>query len=514
MAEQDTRIAMLNSFLSCPHRDTNLLKELHVDMQKKDPLFYAHLAAWYNKNGDIRDHKEIFIGNLLVDDYLENREPGLALFRRVPVFLKRKILGYIKGKEINLRIKTGKKITLENKKKIDEVKIEKKRVGLFKNAPTSLRKEIKDYLKWLETDNKAFDAIVMRSFNDLKGLYAALKIKPSERAQKILFKEEFPEDSGLDVYKKISEAKNPDEVAKLIVKYKVPYTVAVGLVETITPSILVALINSMSSQELITNYASLEEKGAMNNPDTAKLINAKLDKAATAKNVTALKSKKAQETGRIKNEGAIEKLNKIADTQIKKSGAITADTALFVDKSGSMTNSIEVGKRVSSLISGATEAKLYVVAFDTIAYEINAQGNTMTDWEKAFRPILANGGTSIGSALDYLMRKNVIVEQIVIITDEDELSSPLFSEVYKKYVDKFKTSPAVILITIGAADRKLSKYLSASGIAFDKYSPENNDYYSMPGLITMLARKSKLDLLYEVMDTPLPKRNPLEFAKK
>jgi hypothetical protein len=157
-------------------------------------------------------------------------------------------------------------------------------------------KERELYLRWLENHPDEFDSIAYKHFDDLKTLYAGGRngIKPNERAQKILFKEEFPPESKLNVFRAIVKAQTPEEQAKLIIDNKVPYTIAVGLIDKITPTVLVALINSMSSQELINNVASLQARGAYQNPDLKALIDSKLDKAKTAKGVSALKSKTAK----------------------------------------------------------------------------------------------------------------------------------------------------------------------------------------------------------------------------
>jgi hypothetical protein len=34
------------------------------------------------------------------------------------------------------------------------------------------------------------------------------------------------------------------------------------------------------------------------------------------------------------------------------------------------------------------------------------------------------------------------------------------------------------------------------------------DYYALPNLVPLLSRPSKLELLVEIMDYPLPKRQP------
>lgn len=503
--EQDIRVKILNSFMTCPHRDTNELMKIHSEMREKDPIFYSHLAAWYFKNGDLRDHNEVFTAMLITDPFLENREPGIALFQKHAPFMKSKIVSFIKGKNITLREKTNKKIKI-GKKIVDEIKNTKKKVGLMKTVPKCLKTEITNYIHWLESNDDRFDSVALKNFNDLKSLYAGkgLQIRPSKRAQSILFDNKIPESSKLSVFKKISTAKTPEESAELIVKHKIPYTIAIGLVEKVTPSVLIALINNMTAQEIINNIASLQEKGAMDNPNIKKIISEKLESAKTAKNVTALKSKRAKETGRIKDEVVLKQLDEIADKQIKKSGTIKTPTGVFIDRSGSMEEAIKIGKQIASTISGAMEADLFVIAFDTIAQPIKASNNTLTAWEQAFKPIKAGGGTSIGCALDYMIRYNQYVEQIIIVTDEGENENPKFFNVFPQYIEKMKVSPHIIIVRVGRVNYYFSESLKKANIPFDVYSPEKNDYYGLPGLIPLLSRRSKLDLVYEIMDFQLP----------
>jgi len=273
---------------------------------------------------------------------------GLALFRQNPIFMKDRIKGFIKGKIVKLRVKTGKKIKI-GKKTIDETKIEKISVGLKQNMPTSLKKEIKSFLEYLESDNDLFDSAVMKSAKSLKGLYASIHRRPPKRHNEVLFLRKYPEDSKLSVYKKISGAKNPEEAANLIVKNKIPYRVAVGLIDNMTPTILAALINSMTPQEVINNIASLKDHGTYDNEDLKKLIESKLEKAKKSSNVATLKSKTAKNTGRIKDESIEKKLDEISDAQIKRKGTITVPTALLVDSHLPWKPLLKPGRRLQLL---------------------------------------------------------------------------------------------------------------------------------------------------------------------
>src|SRR5207237_259802 len=128
------------------------------------------------------------------------------------------------------------------------------------------------------------------------------------------------------------------------------------------------------------------------------------------------------------------KLEAVADAQVKAKGRITRPTALLIDKSGSMEVAIELGKRIGALVSAVCEAGLYVYAFDTVAYPIEAAGTEL-------------------------------------------------------------------------AGREAARKASPAGVGADVFQ-FSGDYYALPNLIPMLARPSKLDLLMEILEYPLPQRKP------
>lgn len=517
--EEDSRVKMLNAFLSCPHRDTREIDKIHAELQENDPLFYAHLAAWYQRNGEIRDHKEVFTARLIVDSYTENREVGLALWQRLPFWLKNRVLGYVTGKDVKVREKSGEKVTVQRRgRSVSYTKgtTRTQHVGLDKNIPTSFRRELAKYLEWLEKHPEHFDAVAAKNRADLKQLYFTLRQRQyTDRANKILFNKEYPDDSKLKRLEEVAKAENPVEQAKAIVKERIPFTTAIGMIENPTPAAWVALIEVMSPQEAINHVATFEEHGLMDNAATKELIMEKLRKAEKSKKVSGLKGKEAKKSGRIKNEEVSKQLDKIADTQVKKTGQIKMKTCICVDKSGSMQVCIEAGKRIAALVSGATVEEPIVLAFDRAAFPILARGNALSDWENAFRPIRAHGRTKHSAVLDYLTRKNnYSIEQFVFVTDERETERPYFAVEYEKYAEKAENRPHVVVVHVDSEDmarswgrsNKFSESLQTAGIEHDVYEPENADYYSLPGLLQMLARKSKLDLVYEVMDTPLPQR--------
>ena len=239
-AERDLRLELINSLLTTPHRELAKVAEFHKIIIELDPLFYGHLAAWYNKNGDVRDHKEVFLGHLLTSGLTEHRDAGFVMLQEFPPYQVARIIDFMKQER-------GK-------------------------VPRSARTAVTRYLKAREAKAEFFDRAALRGRKAMKHLYATLHIKPSLRADAVLFKDKPPEGSLSYQMKQLAKAPTPTEQAMLIVEHKIPYTIAVGAVKQLTPVVLVALINSMSPQEVINNLKSLQERGVMEHLEVKALI--------------------------------------------------------------------------------------------------------------------------------------------------------------------------------------------------------------------------------------------------
>ncbi len=472
-AERDLRLELLNSLLTTPHRELQKVAEFHKLIVELDPIFYGHLAVWYQHNGDVRDHKEVFIGHLLTSNVTVHRDAGFILLQQFPPYQVARIVDFMKQQR-------GK-------------------------VPRCARTAVRRYLQAREANHQFFDRAALRGRKAMKHLYATLHIKPSLRADAVLFKETPPADSLAFILKQIVKAETPAEQAALIVEHNIPYTIAIGAVKQITPTVLVALINSMSPQEVINNLNSLKQRGAMDHPEVKALIDGKLAEAAKSDRVSAFKATVAADVSQLDAETAA-KLEKVANEQVKKRGKIAKPTALLVDKSGSMNVALEVGKQIAALISGITEADLFVYAFDTIAYPVKAQGKELSDWEKAFQHIFANGGTSVGAGLETMRLKKQLVEQIIIVTDEGENTQPYFAEAYQAYQRDMGVMPNVIIVRVGGWCDYVERKLKEKQVPVDTFTFAG-DYYSLPNLVPLLSRPSRLELLMEILDTPLPVRD-------
>lgn len=475
VAERDVRLEILNSLLTTPHRELERVAALHREMIERDPIFYGHLAVWYFADGDVRDHKEVFVANLLTSKVEAHRGAGFVLLQKFPPYEVARTIDFVK-----------------------------KSRG---SVPRSTRTAVERYLRERESSPEKFDRAALRMRKDLKHLYASLHIKPSERAEAILFKNEPPADSLAFAMKLLAKAGTPAEQANLIVERRIPYTVAVGAVKNLTPTVLAALISQMSPQEIINNLGSLKRRGALDHAEVKALIDEKLAAAKNDGRVSAFKAMKAAEVAGADSDMA-EKLAQVTQAQVTRKGAITKPTALFVDKSSSMTEAIEVGKQIATLVSGIATAELFVYAFDSMAYPIKTaseEKRDLADWERAFSLIFPSGATSIGAPLEIMRLKKQSVEQIIVVTDEEENTRPHLAEVLPRYREELKADPNVVIVKVGGASGRLEHSLQQAGAGCETFA-FGGDYYSLPNLVPMLSRPSRLELLLEILETPLPTR--------
>ncbi|MBS1910543.1 MAG: hypothetical protein JST22_01030 [Bacteroidetes bacterium] len=470
--ERDFRLELLNSLLTTPRRRLADLAAFHADLIERDPYFYGHLAVWYLANGDVRDHKEVFVGTLLTGNDAEHRDAGFMLLQALPPYQVARVVDFMK----RLRGK----------------------------VPRSARTAVERYLRRREADPVLFDRSALRARKALKHLYASLHIKPSDRADAILFKESPPEGSLPMIVRRLANAATPDEQARLIARHRIPYPVAVGAVSQLSPMVLVALVGSMTPQEVINTIGSLRSRGALGYPDVKELIDAKLAEATTDGRVSAYKARVAAGAANLDDE-MFARLERVTDRQIARRGSTTRPTALLVDKSGSMQMAIETGKRIAALVSGIATAGLWVYAFDTMAYPVRADGTELSSWERAFSRMTAGGGTSIGCGLQMLRQQRIVVEQIVVVTDECENSAPYFTNVYMQYAADLGVRPSVLIVKVGQACNQIETQLARQHVDLETVT-FRGDYYALPNLVPMLTRATRLELLMEIVATPLPVR--------
>lgn len=469
--EQDARVLLLNTLLTSPHRDIKAITKFHTECMSQDINFYAHLAVWYRRQSNIiRDHVDAFIAHLFKSPVQEHRDAAFMMLQDLPVHQVIRVFSHL--------------------------------IDNLGGYPKAAKKAAEVYIRKLENNPTLLNAVLLKNRKNVKNLVKGLHFY-SDTLQKVLFEGEKPEGSVSAIIAKIAEEESPDEQAKLIVKNKIPYTTAVGLVRQMTPAVWVALITQMTPQELLNNMQSIERNGLLDNEDIAKLVTGKLEKSG-GKKVAALKTTFAKST--TMSADVVAAIDKVSDQAIKNSGQIKRPTALLLDTSVSMEKGVEIGKRIAAAISACCTSDFYMYNFDVFCTEWPTKGKTLADYEKDFKHLKLGGSTAAGAPIVAMTKKRQKVEQVIIVTDEGENGSPLFAAALEAYEKELGVKPDVVIVRING-NNTIERSLKAKGFNVDVWVWDNKgDYYSIPNIINMLAKGSKLDLVMDIMDTPLPRK--------
>ena len=275
MEQGITKQRLVSELSRSPHGKLAEYVPIGQQAVKQEGEFFAHLIAWDRTHGQIRDSKVALpvIGLAYENDaeLLDNAFAHLALLG--PRELLRAF--YI-ARELR---PSGKMV--------------------------KLRQLIGDYLHEKEQD-KGWDHLAIQHRKTLKELYSLGHVLPEkDRTHAVLWgfkgkgenKVLLPVPKG-SVFEVVANLKNmsPTEAAGSIMKYRIPFLIALGALgaKAKDADLVLALIGSMSATELTTNVKMLEKLGLKTNPVLRGAFDAALAKAATSKKST-LKTTQAVE---------------------------------------------------------------------------------------------------------------------------------------------------------------------------------------------------------------------------
>lgn len=470
--DRDIRLNLMDSLLSPAQTEASELVTLHSDAIELDAFFYGHLACWYHRHGQVRRFREVFTAGLFSSPFPEHREAGWVLLQTLAPHQVASLVEMAKSG--------------------------------FRKSPRTLRHAVEHYLRAREANPNHFDRAALRQGKALKQLYASLHIRPGQRAQAVLFDREPPEGSLSWKVKQVARCQSPAEQAVRLAELRLPFPVAVGLVRQLTPSVLAALVEVMTPAEVMNHLKMLKARGALEHAELRSLIDHKLSQAKSDSRVSDYRALVAAEV--VTDDAMRHQLEQVAQHRLEARGTISRSTAILVDKSSSLSQAIEVGKRVAALAAGLTRAELHVLVFDSLARPLKVeQSGDVADWERAFRGVVANGCTSIGSPVAWLRSNQVRVEQLFIVTDEEENTAPYFVEQLELYQRELGLRTDVVFIKVAGSSEHLERQMRQRHLPFDTYQ-FTGDYFSLPNLVPMLTRPGRLDLLMEILATELPVR--------
>ena len=473
MLETSARHALIDAFMVASHGDLKALSAVHDRAIQEDPLLYGPLARWYQQHGAIRDHHELFVAHCLASPFPEHREHGLVLLQTLRPYQVARVVRFLKE-------------TLRHKTRI-------------------ARSAVRTYLQRREADVEWFDECCIRDSKSMKYLYATLRIKPSPRAEQILFQGKPPAESRVAASKKLpSLQKRPDQQAELIRQHHIHFTTARGAVTNYTPAILEALVEVMTPAQLITNLSFLEKRGALMHPAIRRTVLAKLERGVTESRVSEFKALVAMQKISVDRTLA-DRMLAMVGQRLRGRGTIQRNTAVLVDKSGSMEECIAIGRLLAALCSTICDAEMWVEAFDSASFPVQPTSRNFAGWEEAFKRIRASGATSIGVSVRKL--RDQPLEQLVLISDGEENTQPYFAQEVRAFQQRHGRTLKIIWIKVGNSAQTFESELAGLDVTRINFK---GDYYNLPNVVPLLCSGEHRQLVDEVLECPLYTRADLD----
>jgi hypothetical protein len=502
---RSARSLLWQQIFRCPHRKLEEAKPTFEEVLERDPLFAGHaFHALAISTGDaklesllppyqealrgkypprerfntIRDLGELGCAHLLASPHREHREAGRCDFQLLEPYRAGRVAFYIREHlQVNRQVQGA----------------------------------VRDYLRALELHERRFDTAVLRARNTLHRLYEFFHVKPGPRAQAILFADDPPEGSLPWWVKRLAKTEDPGEQARIIAQHKIPYPVATSVIKHLTPALVVALIEAMSPVEAVNARRWLERGGWLRDGRIKELYLEKVAQSAQDKRASVV-TMKERESAKGHDEDVEAAIQRARERKLREGARIKRDTLLAVDVSGSMESSIEVAKRLGALIAPLCDGKLRVICFReyAIPLEVKGGGQTLQDWEEAFRLIRASGQTSLGCALEKAVAEGFYPEQAIYVTDQEENSSPRLIHVYRGLVAQ-GYDIIFVFLNLYSREEAVSLELEGAGARvavfhFDEDMSKPGWYVSSEAVIPVLTGEGPIHLVDRILVLELPAR--------
>lgn len=476
---------------------TMLTKSPHGDlMQYKEPVeqavfadadFLAHLIAWNQRKGAIRDSKlalPFWVRQITPLD--ENALAHLAL--QSP----RQLVQLIKFAQTN-------KVT---------------------RGATQFWKMIGHYLKAREMFPAWFTAVALQHRESLKTLYALSHTAPNDYANSIVFKRQYPEDSVFYAVQHLSDF-SAQEIGGMVERFRIPYLVARGAlgVRMRESDVLMAVVERMSPTELVTNIKALQKLGATNFPAVKAAMGKGLARAGKSRANVLKTTQAAQAIAQDDPDSSlVVQLEDVQERQLER--MIDGNWLILADKSGSMQSAIVGSVEIAGLLAHAVKGKVSLVFFDTVPHYIDVTQMAYKQISELTAGITPHGGTSIGCGLLCALERRLPIDGIVIASDGGENNEPQFAQVYVPAFRGRDVQPPVYFYKFQGESDRLSARMQQAQIDFQTFDLQGQslDRYSLPNLVqTMSVKRYRLtDAIY---DTPLltleqALRPPRQFVRQ
>lgn len=463
---------LITSLMRIGHGDLTIYIPPALPAATSDPNLFAHFVAWNHKKSEVRDGKVAF--------------PVIAMRGAVDSEHQENAVAHI----LSLGPRELHKAVIFNKSL--------NHVPVVPGCGRLLKDGMEQWFDMMEgRDNWGrWNRAALYNRRALIGLYTMFHRKPNAWVQRILFDRDYPSNSVFGAVRDL-KAMSPQEAAGTILKWKIPFQIAVGACPTIKDdTVLLALMEGMTGNEIINSTGMLKKLGVFDSPMLKAAYDEAVLKAKQDKRVGTLKAQRAAEH---LSGSARKKMVAVAEDRVEAKGKIKGNWLVLADKSGSMTQAIEVAREVAATVARFAE-RCHLIFFDAQPFGWNVTNMTLDQIKTETRHVRASGGTSIGCGLELMQGRREVLNGVIIVSDGGDNTYPEFHQAYPKYVEGVGIEPMVYFLYVRGQNRDVLSHNFPNLTKWD--FGKDVDHYSLPNVISTL-KGSRFELLDEIFQTSL-----------
>lgn len=478
---------LINALGVSTHGNYNDLISIGLEAAKADPEFLGHVITWNLNKGEVRDSKVAFpVCGLR---YLTTKDGDLAE-NAIANLMELDPRNLMKAYDFNKRLSKATLVISGGWRR------------MFEEA-------IRKYLQVREEFPNWMERAILQHRKSIKSLYCVSHTKPNDYVRNIVFDKKYPKDSVFDKIANLSRMTTMEQ-AGVIINHHLPVDVvfsALGKPKQDfidNPELALAIMSSLSGQQLIMKTHFLKSLGVMKSPVLKSVFQEALIKAAGDTKVSTLKAGKAIDFLKENNADTnmIQTLSDLQEKKIDQNLSIEGDWLILADKSGSMDMAIDLAKEVAGVMSRAVKGKTYLCFFDQLPHTLDVTGATLETIKFSTSRIYAGGCTSCGIGIKYFEENDIKLNGIILISDGGDNTTPKFHTAYSEYSEKIKLKPNVYFFKVPGEFDVVSSACRSSNIRINKFEVSQDvDYYSIPNLVAMV-KPQMFGLYDEIMKTP------------
>lgn len=276
--------------------------------------------------------------------------------------------------------------------------------------------------------------------------------KPEDLKQQALFRYLRGLEANLALLPQVEALENlklattEEEQIAWIERGKLPYETVTGAVQP-SKAVWEALLYQMPTFALLRHLNALQRAGVLEEKRNLEYIVNRLTDEQALRKVKILPFRLATAFRQVEHPELRDALREAVELTFDNLPELGAHTAIFLDISGSMNGRyLEIGSIFALALYKKTQGNSLFWLFDTEVVDAKPSRKDSILTQAAH--IHARGGTDTGAPVRKLLRERKKVDQIIIITDEQQNSGSPFYEQLKQYRSKINRDVKAFIVDI------------------------------------------------------------------